>query len=101
MRAAMSRSLHQATPLSTDAVESGVAWCKERDIAARMLPVACAFHSPHVAGAQQELSEMLRAMELAVPQIAVYSNTTGDAHSPEPAAISGVLCEHLIQPVEF
>ena len=40
-------------------VEAAVEWCREREIGARMLPVACAFHSPHVAGAQQRFAQEL------------------------------------------
>ena len=58
-------------------VEAALEWCRERDIGARMLPVACAFHSPHVAGAQQRFAELLRATQIAAPRVPVYSNTTG------------------------
>ncbi len=82
-------------------VEAAVEWCRDRDIGARMLPVACAFHSPHVAGAQQKLAQLLRETTLAVPHIPVYSNTTGDAHAPQPDAIAALLSEHLTRPVDF
>jgi acyl transferase domain-containing protein/NAD(P)H-dependent flavin oxidoreductase YrpB (nitropropane dioxygenase family)/short-subunit dehydrogenase len=82
-------------------VEAAVDWCRERDIGARMLPVACAFHSPHVASAQQKLAQLLHETTLAVPRIPVYSNTTGEAHVPQPDAIAALLSEHLIRPVDF
>jgi acyl transferase domain-containing protein/NAD(P)H-dependent flavin oxidoreductase YrpB (nitropropane dioxygenase family) len=82
-------------------VEAAVEWCRERGVGARMLPVACAFHSPHVAGAQQRFAQLLERTSLAVPRVPVYSNTTGEAHADETAAIAGVLSEHLIRPVEF
>ena len=61
---------------SRAAIEAAVAWCTERDVRARRLPVACAFHSPLVAPAQRRLAEMLRETQLASPRIPVYSNTT-------------------------
>ena len=82
-------------------VEAALEWCRERDIGARMLPVACAFHSPHVAGAQQRLAETLAQTTIATPRIPVYSNTTGAAHAPEPEAVGALLSEHLSRPVEF
>ena len=82
-----------------DRIEEAVNWCGEQGIRARTLPVACAFHSPHVAGAQQRLAEELEHEELATPQIPVYSNTTGRQH--EPSEIAGVLAEHLTKPVQF
>jgi acyl transferase domain-containing protein/NAD(P)H-dependent flavin oxidoreductase YrpB (nitropropane dioxygenase family)/NADP-dependent 3-hydroxy acid dehydrogenase YdfG len=82
-------------------VEAALEWCRERGLSARMLPVACAFHSPHVAGAQQRLAELLATTTLAQPRIPVYSNTTGEAHAKQPDAIAKLLSEHLIRPVEF
>jgi acyl transferase domain-containing protein/NAD(P)H-dependent flavin oxidoreductase YrpB (nitropropane dioxygenase family)/NAD(P)-dependent dehydrogenase (short-subunit alcohol dehydrogenase family) len=82
-------------------VEAAVEWCRERDISARMLPVACAFHSPHVAGAQQRLAEMLAQTTVAETAVPVYSNTTGDAHAPQTEKITELLSEHLARPVEF
>ncbi len=82
-------------------VEAALEWCRERSLSARLLPVACAFHSPHVAGAQQRLAQLLEREQLAVPGVPVYSNTTGKTHASEPAGIAELLSEHLIRPVEF
>ena len=82
-------------------VEAAVEWCRGRDIGARMLPVACAFHSPQVAGAQQRLAQLLQGMTLKSPRIPIYSNTTGDAHAQDPEAIAKLLSEHLTRPVDF
>jgi acyl transferase domain-containing protein/NAD(P)H-dependent flavin oxidoreductase YrpB (nitropropane dioxygenase family)/NAD(P)-dependent dehydrogenase (short-subunit alcohol dehydrogenase family) len=82
-------------------VEAAEEWCRARDIGARMLPVACAFHSPHVAGAQQRLAQLLQDTTLTAPTIPIYSNTTGDVHTDQPSAIAQVLSEHLTRPVEF
>ena len=63
-----------------------------RPARAGMLPVACAFHSPHVAGAQRRFAALLKRAELAAPRIPVYSNTTGEARrEPTPTAIAPVL----------
>jgi acyl transferase domain-containing protein/NAD(P)H-dependent flavin oxidoreductase YrpB (nitropropane dioxygenase family)/NADP-dependent 3-hydroxy acid dehydrogenase YdfG len=80
-------------------IEQAIGWCEQHDVHARTLPVACAFHSPHVAGAQQRLAEEFEREQFAAPTIPVYSNTTGAAH--EPAEIAAVLAEHLAQPVQF
>jgi acyl transferase domain-containing protein/NAD(P)H-dependent flavin oxidoreductase YrpB (nitropropane dioxygenase family) len=82
-------------------VEAAVEWCRERQIGARMLPVSCAFHSPHVAGAQQRLAAMLAEETIAEPRIPVYSNTLGDVHPADPEQIAATLSEHLTSPVEF
>jgi acyl transferase domain-containing protein/NAD(P)H-dependent flavin oxidoreductase YrpB (nitropropane dioxygenase family) len=82
-------------------VEAAVEWCRERQIGARMLPVSCAFHSPHVAGAQQRLAAMLAEETIAEPRVPVYSNTRGDVHTSSPEEIAATLSEHLTSPVEF
>jgi len=69
--------------------------------AARMVPVACAFHSPLVAPAQTPLAEFLSTVEMADPAVTVYSNTTA---APYPATAHEArerLIEHLVKPVEF
>ncbi len=83
------------------AVEHALEIFKAREIQAQMLPVACAFHSPIVAAAQERLTEFLSTLELSRPRIPVYSNTTAAPHSEDPAAISGQLVEHLTRPVDF
>ena len=86
---------------SRDAVQAAVDWCREQGIAARTLPVACAFHSPHVAGARERFAQELAAAPIRAPRIPVYSNTTAAAHGSEAAQITAVLAEHLAAPVEF
>ncbi|HUB76969.1 MAG TPA: beta-ketoacyl synthase N-terminal-like domain-containing protein, partial [Solirubrobacteraceae bacterium] len=82
-------------------VEAALEWCRERSLGARMLPVACAFHSPHVAGAQQRFAELLEGTSLEPPRVPVYSNTTGKAHEQDVETMAKVLAEHLARPVEF
>jgi acyl transferase domain-containing protein/NAD(P)H-dependent flavin oxidoreductase YrpB (nitropropane dioxygenase family) len=84
-----------------DKVEAAVAWCGEREIRARLLPVSCAFHSPQVAGAQRRLAAELEGAALATPEVPVYSNTTGGPHSSDPGTIAEVLREHIVRPVQF
>jgi acyl transferase domain-containing protein/NAD(P)H-dependent flavin oxidoreductase YrpB (nitropropane dioxygenase family)/NAD(P)-dependent dehydrogenase (short-subunit alcohol dehydrogenase family)/acyl carrier protein len=83
------------------AVEDAIEWCRSRDIRAALLPVACAFHSAHVAPAGRRFVSVLEETPLAPPRIPVFSNTTGDSHGDDPATIAAVLGEHLIRPVEF
>jgi acyl transferase domain-containing protein/NAD(P)H-dependent flavin oxidoreductase YrpB (nitropropane dioxygenase family) len=85
----------------TDRIDAAVDWCRTNGLRARRLPVACAFHSPHVAGARERFAELLERPRLSVPEVPVYSNTTGEAHVSDEAAIGRVLAEHLVKPVEF
>ncbi|HLG73705.1 MAG TPA: SDR family NAD(P)-dependent oxidoreductase, partial [Chloroflexota bacterium] len=83
------------------AVAQAIEWCEQRDLRARRLNVACAFHSPLVAPAQRRLAEMLGQVAFSAPRLPVYSNTTGQAYPSSPAAIASMLSDHLVQPVEF
>ncbi|HEX8855744.1 MAG TPA: beta-ketoacyl synthase N-terminal-like domain-containing protein, partial [Thermoleophilaceae bacterium] len=82
-------------------IDAAIEWCRERDIAARALPVACAFHSRYVAPAQQRLAAVLDTTRLDSPGIPVFSNTTGERHAEDPAEIATLLREHLGSRVDF
>ena len=70
-------------------------------IGARPIPVACAFHSPLVAPAQQRLAEVLSRTDFAAPTVDVFSNTTAVPYPRHPLAIRELLAEHLVRPVRF
>jgi len=84
---------------------AGVARAVERlnneGIQARSIPVACAFHSPIVAPAQQRLAEFLTTVEFAAPQLEVFSNTTAAPYPHDSQGITTLLAEHLVKPVRF
>jgi acyl transferase domain-containing protein/NAD(P)H-dependent flavin oxidoreductase YrpB (nitropropane dioxygenase family)/NAD(P)-dependent dehydrogenase (short-subunit alcohol dehydrogenase family) len=80
-----------------DAVEK----LKAKGLKARSIPVACAFHSPLVAGATLPLRQGLGECEMKAPRFPVYSNTTAKPHLPAPGEIRTLLAEHLTQPVRF
>jgi len=83
------------------ALEAAIEEFKKAGMRVRLLPVACAFHSPIVAPAQGKLAEFLSSMELREPSVVVFSNTTAAPHSHDPGAIAAQLVEHVIQPVRF
>jgi malonyl CoA-acyl carrier protein transacylase/NAD(P)-dependent dehydrogenase (short-subunit alcohol dehydrogenase family) len=70
-------------------------------IRGQLLPVACAFHSPLVAGAREPLAEMAAQLGLEPPGLPVYSNVTAAPYPPDPARIADQLGEHLARPVRF
>ena len=83
------------------AVERAVEEFRAQGRTARMIPVACAFHSPLVAPAQVRLVEFLSTLKVSEPKTPVYSNTTAAPYPKEPQAIRERLVEHLVRPVEF
>jgi acyl transferase domain-containing protein/NAD(P)H-dependent flavin oxidoreductase YrpB (nitropropane dioxygenase family)/NAD(P)-dependent dehydrogenase (short-subunit alcohol dehydrogenase family) len=83
------------------AVERAVEGFRAQGQTARMIPVACAFHSPLVAPAQERLTDFLSTLKVSEPRIPVYSNTTAAPYPKEPQAVRERLVEHLVRPVEF
>jgi acyl transferase domain-containing protein/NAD(P)H-dependent flavin oxidoreductase YrpB (nitropropane dioxygenase family)/NAD(P)-dependent dehydrogenase (short-subunit alcohol dehydrogenase family)/acyl carrier protein len=82
-------------------IEAAVTWCKEHKLGAKRLSVACAFHSPFVAGARERLGELLSQTAFQAPRIPVYSNSTGMPYPHEVGEIVSILSEHLVRPVKF
>jgi len=83
------------------AVEEAIKKFQSSGIQARPIPVACAFHSPIVSQASERLREFLSGMNLDVPHLEVYSNTTARPYPTEPKAIAEQLVQHLVSRVEF
>jgi acyl transferase domain-containing protein/NAD(P)H-dependent flavin oxidoreductase YrpB (nitropropane dioxygenase family)/NAD(P)-dependent dehydrogenase (short-subunit alcohol dehydrogenase family)/acyl carrier protein len=83
------------------AVETAVTQLSAQGKRARLIPVACAFHSPLMAPAQEPLGRFLTTLKLSVPQMLIFSNTTAAAYPRTPKAIARLLVEHLVQPVKF
>ncbi len=65
------------------------------------IPVACAFHSPIVAGAQSRLAEFFGQFEFRPAHIPVFSNTTAGLFPEAAEAIRNLLVEQLARPVRF
>ena len=83
------------------AVKLAVDYFSAQGVTARLIPVACAFHSPLVESAKSRLADFLSAVELREPRIPVYSNTTGTPYPQGSQSIRNRLEEHLVRPVEF
>ena len=84
-----------------EAVDQATEALATQGIRTRALPVACAFHSPLVATAREQLAAVLSEATTHSPGMPVYSNTTGTRHADDPGWIVAVLAEHLARPVEF
>jgi malonyl CoA-acyl carrier protein transacylase len=82
-------------------VASAIAKLKSANIAAKLIPVACAFHSDLVAGAKEPLRKALGDYPINSPSFPVFSNTTARPHSTDTAEIRDLLSAHLAQPVRF
>lgn len=65
------------------------------------LSVACAFHSPLVAGASARLADELAGRSWDTPRVPVFSNRTGQLYPAEGKAVCAELAQHLTSPVRF
>jgi acyl transferase domain-containing protein/NAD(P)-dependent dehydrogenase (short-subunit alcohol dehydrogenase family) len=86
---------------STPAIEVALNQLREAGLTASRLPVACAFHSPVVAGATQLLAAELESRSIASPGLPVWSNTTAAPYPTEPTAIRAAVAAHVAEPVRF
>ncbi len=70
-------------------------------IAHRSIPVACAFHSPVVAGAAPAFAEILARLDVRPPDRPVYANVSAAPYPGDPAAVRSLLASQLASPVRF
>jgi acyl transferase domain-containing protein/NAD(P)H-dependent flavin oxidoreductase YrpB (nitropropane dioxygenase family) len=82
-------------------VRAALELAASRGIHGRILPVSCAFHTPLVAGARDQLREVATRLLRSSPDRPVYSNLDAAPHPADPAAIAARLGEHLARPVRF
>jgi acyl transferase domain-containing protein/NAD(P)H-dependent flavin oxidoreductase YrpB (nitropropane dioxygenase family) len=86
---------------TTPAVESAVSALRKQGMKARLLPVACAFHSPVVAPAGEKFAEVLSREGMRSPGVPVWSNVTAEPHSDDPDSIRAMLAAQISAPVKF
>lgn len=67
----------------------------------RAIPVACAFHSPLVAGASALFAAHLVGVSLAAPTLPVFSNVNAAPYPDDAEAVRRMLAEHVALPVRF
>ncbi len=84
-----------------EAVDSVLERARRKDIRGRLLPVACAFHTPLMAPACEPLARMAADRLIKAPDRPVFSNLDAAAHPADAAAIARRLGEHVTSPVRF
>ena len=86
---------------ATDEVVTAVRLLREAGHGVKRLPVACAFHSPLVAGAGERFAEALTARTVREPEFPVWSNRTAAAYPADPAGVRAELAAQIGAPVRF
>ncbi|MBL1099315.1 type I polyketide synthase [Streptomyces coffeae] len=84
-----------------EAVAEAVRLLRDAGHSAKPLPVACAFHSPLVAGASARFTEALARQTVEPPEFPVWANRTATPHRPAPDAIRAELAAQIGAPVRF
>jgi len=74
---------------------------EDADVPCKELQVACAFHSPLLAGADKGFSAAMEHFEFCEPRLEVMSNTSAKLYPDTVAAIKERLAEHLVEAVNF
>ncbi|MEU4350584.1 SDR family oxidoreductase [Streptomyces sp. NPDC023838] len=67
----------------------------------RRIPVACAFHSPLVAGAGERFAPVLARHTVRAPEFPVWANRTAAAYPARPDGIRAELAAQIGSPVRF
>ncbi|MBC6445565.1 type I polyketide synthase [Actinokineospora xionganensis] len=70
-------------------------------LSAQRIPVACAFHSPLVAGAGETFAEVLAGVPVSTPEVPVWSNRTASAYPTDPDGVRAELAAQIGSPVRF
>ncbi|MDX3313388.1 SDR family oxidoreductase [Streptomyces sp. ME08-AFT2] len=85
----------------TDAVAEAVRLLREAGLGAQRIPVACAFHSPLVAGAADRFAEALAERPVHAPEFPVWSNRTAAPYPADADAVRAGLAAQIGAPVAF
>ncbi|MFI9270968.1 SDR family NAD(P)-dependent oxidoreductase [Kitasatospora sp. NPDC052896] len=85
----------------TEEVAAATRLLREAGYGVKRLPVACAFHSPLVAGAGERFAAALASRPVRAPEFPVWSNRTATAYPADPAAIRAELAAQIGAPVRF
>ncbi|MGP4007874.1 SDR family NAD(P)-dependent oxidoreductase [Streptomyces sp. 4N124] len=85
----------------TAAVEEAVRQLRAAGVGAKRIPVACAFHSPLVAGAGERFAGVLAQHTVRAPEFPVWANRTGRPYGDDAAAVRTELAAQIGAPVAF
>ena len=70
-------------------------------LSAKKIPVACAFHSPLLAGAGDTFGQALAAHDIRAPESTVWSNRTATAYPGDADGVRAELAAQIGSPVRF
>ena len=83
------------------AVSTALAALREAGLSCSDLPVACAFHSPVLAGAGDRFAAALAAARVTAPRVPVWSNRTAAPYPHDADSVRAGLAAQIESPVRF
>ncbi|MEY9947960.1 beta-ketoacyl synthase N-terminal-like domain-containing protein, partial [Kitasatospora sp. GAS1066B] len=86
---------------ATEEVAAATKLLREAGHEVKRLPVACAFHSPLVAGAGERFARALATRNVRAPEFPVFSNRTATAYPADPTGVRAELAAQIGAPVRF
>ncbi|MCZ6526331.1 MAG: SDR family NAD(P)-dependent oxidoreductase, partial [Gammaproteobacteria bacterium] len=86
---------------ATDQIDKTEALLEQRNIRARRLPVAAAFHSSFVADAERPFMDFLDSIEFQQNKLPVFANTTAQQYQADVKQARQLLAVQLTRPVMF
>jgi acyl transferase domain-containing protein len=86
---------------ATTEIERAAKVLSGRQLRTTRLPVAAAFHSPLVAGAETPFRAALESIRFQAAQLPVFANTSACEYPDDPSQIRGLLAGQLARPVDF
>ncbi|ACU36431.1 type I polyketide synthase [Actinosynnema mirum] len=100
---AANRNSPKQTVLSgpTAAIREAEERLRAAKLGTKAIPVACAFHSPLVAGAGEGFRRVLDTMPLRAPEIPVWANRTAAPYPADADAVRAELAAQIGAPVRF
>ena len=84
-----------------DAITAAIEQLERAGIASRRLPVSCAFHSPLMTGAREQLARIIHTAPLKAPRLPVFSNVSAKPYPEDAAEAAELLIDQLVRPVRF
>ncbi|MCX4814621.1 SDR family NAD(P)-dependent oxidoreductase [Streptomyces sp. NBC_01239] len=85
----------------TEAVATAIRLLRETGLGAKRIPVACAFHSPLVAGAGERFAQALAQRPFFTLEFPVWSNRTAAPYGDDADAVRSELAAQIGSPVGF
>ena len=86
---------------SKPAMQQAQAFLEPKGYVVTPLTVSAAFHTEFVGHAQQPFAQAIDKVQFNAPRVAVYSNSSGQPYSNQPADIKKTLQDHILNPVLF